>query len=277
MASLIYSANALNTLRFFHGNKKVIYVEGKDDLPFWEKIFSIFNFSDVAIKPSGGIQELKKIEAIARTAGSNVFIARDTDYELILGKISEHPKVLRTYGHSIENTMYSPKNIAKAIALHLRIQEFKHELVTQWIDSFLDAFKYAIAFDITNESLGSGHKVLGDSCCPFLNDDGKSCSPNVDKIEKLLVRMRSHIPDVEVQKIEASVNSCGLSLRYVIRGHFLTNAVINFIKKQVKSAGGKSPSLNPDGLYMLLLAQLHVNVMDTDDVYHLSSEVKKLN
>lgn len=274
MASLIYSSNALNVLSYFYGGKKVVYVEGQDDLPFWNKIFLLFNLPSVEIKHSGGIQELKKIEESVRNAAANVYIARDTDYEVILGLLAEHPRILRTLGHSIENSLYSPQNIAKAIAMHSRTQEFDHNLVLQWIESFAKTFEKAIALDITNESLGAGHKVLGDNSCPYLNSNGKACSPNQLRLNELVTRIQAYLPQAKVTEVEAAM--VGLPLRYIIRGHFLTNAVINFIKTQVKSVCGSSPSLSPEGLYLILLAQLSLDIMDGADMHHLTNEVAKL-
>lgn len=254
----------------------MVYVEGQDDLPFWNRVFSLFNLPSVEIKHSGGIQELKKIEDSVRNTAANVYIARDTEYEVILGLLTDHPKILRTLGHSIENSLYSPKNIARAIAMHSRTQEFDHNLVLQWIESFAKTFEKAIALDITNESLGAGHKVLGDNSCPYLNSNGKACSPNQHRLDELVTRIQAQLPVTKVSEIEASMGGLGLPLRYLIRGHFLTNAVINFIKTQVKSVCGKSPSLNPEGLYLILLAQLSLDIVDVADAQHLTNEVAKL-
>lgn len=42
MPSLDYSLEALNLLNAFHQVDKVVYVEGQDDVPFWEFLFKKF-------------------------------------------------------------------------------------------------------------------------------------------------------------------------------------------------------------------------------------------
>lgn len=53
MPSLDYSLEALNLLNAFHQVDKVVYVEGQDDVPFWEFLFKKFTNLNIYIEDVG--------------------------------------------------------------------------------------------------------------------------------------------------------------------------------------------------------------------------------
>lgn len=57
MPSLDYSLEALNLLNAFHQVDKVVYVEGQDDVPFWEFLFKKFTNLNIYILRMWGERE----------------------------------------------------------------------------------------------------------------------------------------------------------------------------------------------------------------------------
>ena len=60
MADLTYSADAHNVLSKFYNADKMVYVEGDDDVLFWEFIFNKFSNFKVKVQGVGGKPELEK-------------------------------------------------------------------------------------------------------------------------------------------------------------------------------------------------------------------------
>ena len=60
-----YSTEALNVLRYFHDSEIIIFVEGDDDILFWDVISNKAGLLGVKIESAGGKNELlKKIDKI---------------------------------------------------------------------------------------------------------------------------------------------------------------------------------------------------------------------
>ena len=62
MDSLEYSKEALGAKGLFYNKKTTVYVEGKDDPLFWEKIFELAGL-EVYIEDVGSSTELEKYSA----------------------------------------------------------------------------------------------------------------------------------------------------------------------------------------------------------------------
>ncbi len=112
MGSLSYSSKALDTLPLFHRKKFIIYVEGQDDVIFWEIVLRKFNMDNHQLKIAGGVSEIDKYTFSIVNDGVDIVVARDCDYSDVMGKQFNHPRVIYTHGFSIENSLYCPANIA---------------------------------------------------------------------------------------------------------------------------------------------------------------------
>ncbi len=104
MASLEHSVEAKNVTNKFYQVDKMIYVEGQDDIIFWDIILKEFAQFTFKIEKAGGKEELEKYIEEIKSGVASYFVARDSDYDEILG-FDEVKGVIRTYGHSIENTI----------------------------------------------------------------------------------------------------------------------------------------------------------------------------
>ena len=92
MGSLSYSSKALDTLPLFHRKKFIIYVEGQDDVIFWEIVLKKFDLRDYQLKIAGGANEIDKYILSIVNDGVDIAVARDSDYSDITGKKFTHSK-----------------------------------------------------------------------------------------------------------------------------------------------------------------------------------------
>src|SRR5690554_1537643 len=120
MSGLRYSSNALNVLKDFYGADHVVYVEGEDDVVFWEVIFECLGFDSVKIEPKYGCSQLNDYQSKIESEGAKIIICRDADYGRYLNQLCEHPQVVYTAGHSIENSLVTLKGLANIVRFFSR-------------------------------------------------------------------------------------------------------------------------------------------------------------
>jgi len=120
MVEFDHSIDAKNVLNKFYRVEKIVYVEGDDDVAFWEYLFERFFSLSVEIEAVGGKVELKRISELIHSNEAEYIVAMDSDYDDFSG-FDYHPNILRTYGYSIENTMVSRESICKILKTIARL------------------------------------------------------------------------------------------------------------------------------------------------------------
>lgn len=277
MSNLSYSSDALDTLPKFHRKQFVIYVEGNDDVPFWDVIFQIFGIQNFIIKPAGGSEEIEKYTQSILREDAEVYVARDSDFKELLGSQDSHSRIVWTYGYSIENTLYHPISVAEIISTYARVQKYSYIQAGEWLMTFVNEFLALLVCDLGNEKYQKGVEVLGDKSAKFLQSK-KSIFPSKELIKKQLDKIRPIFSDEEYSIVESllCVTITHKPIFFLIRGHFLTNAVMNFIQHEVKKARNKEPSLSKDNLFSNLIAILKSQCMTNSsrpDLRFLRSQI----
>ncbi len=275
MPDLIYSSEALSTLTEFHQKKYVIFVEGDEDVVFWEVILNHFGINDYYLKSSGGIEELKKYMESILKDNTNIYAFADNDYSDILHTQNRHPNIIYTYGYSIENSLYSSKNIEKIINIYSRQTNSHTKDFEKWLDDFCISLYDLIVLDICNEAFSRGLSVLGDNSCRVLknNDSYNVC---VERVKGIAKSLKSHFNSEELNKIKTSIQKTNKSLPFIIRGHFLTNALMNYIKKRVKNVSKRKVGFSKDNLYNQLIAQFPNTILTSIDIEYLMKRIKTI-
>lgn len=87
------------------------------DLVFWSSVFRKFNNKNVRFRPVGSKNTLLSLsENILEFDGNPSFgVAMDVDRDKVIAKTFEHPNVIYTYGYSVENCLWSPRVIKRAM------------------------------------------------------------------------------------------------------------------------------------------------------------------
>ena len=163
-----YSTPALSALHEFHDCKCMVFVEGKDDELFWEMICECVDLTNIKIVSVGGKPQLNEhIEKILADSAP-IIVACDSDYDALLKNSEEHPQIVRTYGYSIENTMYCPSSLSNFVR---KLSRSRSDFTTKaqvWLDDFCNTSQPLLVYDVANEHYAKGICVLGDSCGRFL-------------------------------------------------------------------------------------------------------------
>lgn len=277
MSMLDYSADAINTLNVFMRADFVLFVEGEDDVLFWETIFLECKKGVVLdIRSVGGVNDLDKYVEGVMAGDLNCLVARDSDYARIVGRLPVHPKLLYTYGYSIENTLYSTGLIAEIIYLWSRKGEDHFANVVEWLEGFINGVRPLFVYDILN--------FMHDLCV----DTGAG------HCQRFMIGKHSEIVDAQkvldhVQMLAASNNGFGqgddnilpvqhASVAKVIRGHFLQSGVLRFINRKLKSLG-RNTSVSQDALYAHAIQYLKTGFSwdEEEGVYYREQIMRAIN
>ena len=254
MSLVEYSSEAVNVLNKFHRCKKLVYVEGDDDVLFWEVLFKFFGFSNFKIEVKDGSCELDKYTERLICEDLNIIIARDADYKSITGKLPEHEQLVTTYGYSIENTLYTPESVVEITKLWIKDNEFELSEFNGWINDFTENLKELIYLDVSNDFYNLYIDVIGDNCSRYMKT--QSCA-NLDstKVTRHKSRLQPSFCEEKVNHVVELINDSGKCLWEIIRGHFLQTAILKFISSHIVKKG-LSSKLSHDALYTNAIQQL---------------------
>jgi len=245
-----YETNALDVLDKFHESNFVVKVEGDEDVVFWSTLFDKAGIQSYYMEPTGGINELKKVMSQILNNNARVIVACDSDYSILLNTLPNHKRIITTYGHSIENSMYCPKIINAVVnKLSHNVQD-REGYFLDWIDSFCEAARVLVVYDIAREKYNKPIVVCGINCSRFLKSP-RSSRLDGNAISGYISSIIHHFNNHEIEKCEQLLVSCSLDVRYIIRGHFLTNGVINFVKNATRRILGKAPAIPLNLFYAL--------------------------
>ena len=259
--SLTHSSEAVSVTAQFYNKEVVVYVEGPDDVPFWDSMFSkVVSRDFYVILPVNGKEQLTPIVAdIENGTIQNVFVAADLDYNLFTEKgRSASSYIIYTYGHSIENTMFCPKNVSIFLRRAIKKTVQYSNDVDLWFQSTLTSALPILAMDILNcidvdckYHKSNGNNALLGRGYYFYQDQLQNKHIDVDKIRHELA---SH-PDFDMSmlaKLEKDIESICHTRdpRFLVQGHFLADAVMNFIRVSLVENKQKA-SYSKDALYSL--------------------------
>lgn len=248
MSGLDYSIDALSAKSLFYNKSMSVYVEGPDDVVFWDHIFKIAEVQ-VHVEDVGGKPELEKMYSQIVEQNAEFCIAMDNDNtEFMVGSIS-HPHIIRTYGYSIENSMYYSKNtISKHIESLSRTTIDHVQIIEEWIEEFSAHSKELVIYDIANNRFQKGISVFGDNCFRLLKEQKspKLCSL---KIAAFINSIKDFFSPAEIDEVRNIITASDKEIWFMIKGHFITHSLLNLIKDTIKKHTGSYPSYPNDMLY----------------------------
>lgn len=248
-SELEYSIEAKSVLPKFDIDAKVIriYVEGKDDVPFWQNVLSEIIPDDysLVVDEQGGAKNIYSL--LDEIQDRQTFIAAlDSEYDDIIQDKTRYKNKLTifTKRHSIENYLfciYSLNQIInkldrKCVNNIQNITKFTTKL-TSMLEFllYLECKKYTKKCNTLNKIsiLGGDSKIT-----KFL--DGASLYPSKDKIDSFI--NNNNLSNIDISKIKELFN--GKDKYNYLNGHFITFSIVNFIKQNLKHR-----SIGPESLY----------------------------
>ncbi len=243
--SLQHSNPAISITHEFYDTRVMVYVEGDDDIPFWDELLrKRVPETFYTIEQVNGKNNLKcYIDGVLNGTITNVVVACDSDYNNILmnqtAEFYSNPLIIRTYGHSIENTMFCPKAVAKYIRNIVRKTNDYYPEIKAWYDSFCLMSLQLLPYDILNQEefnqvdIDTKKKVFNERFHRLLDETNK-IKLDQHKIEELISRIKVNYKDSDVEYINNRILSDHREPRYIIQGHFIEIAIMNLIRETIK-------------------------------------------
>ena len=265
MPELEYSNDALNVLGKFYAVDTMLFVEGDEDIPFWEYLFETFSSIDVEVQSVGGKPKLIEYTEKIVSGESKVIVAMDNDYSLF-DNIVTHPSILRTFGYSIENTIISVNTIKKSIRSLGKIQnkEINLDEITLWLDDFLEKIKLLFIHDICNFVQKYGTAVAGCNCARFMKSNSSDMISQ-NKLEEYINNLEFNISDDEIINVGSKLQEHGFKFSDIVRGHFLFSAIHRYIVTYIKRKRSKI-SISVESMFSTLMLSFE-QLFDEDHLH----------
>jgi hypothetical protein len=232
----------------FYQNYYLVIVEGNDDCAYWDKLFPEQGEGYTKkIKPVYGKQEVKKY--LNEIDNAKFAVALDSDYSFILGNEINHPQVVETIYHSIENLMLCSHSLVSSIRNFSRCPDYKAELVDEWLDYF-DSIVYPLMVaEIIIENNKKAVECTGNNCSRFLK---KKENPEFDED-----KIKKHINDLPISSEEIEEYTtifANKKPRFYLKGHFVFSAALCFVRYESKRIRGKKCDISNDAFFGMLLS-----------------------
>ena len=267
MAKLEYSLAAENVLSKFHGVDIMLYVEGEDDVPFWEFLFEKFSSIKVKVQQVGGREEIEKYVSKIKKEVLNAIVAMDSDYSLYCD-FYDHKRIIRTYGYSIENTIISSETIRDVVRSVGRVakKDISLDRFSEWESEFLLRVEELLIWDIHNFLKSLGKPVMGDSCARFLINK-KSYKICPKKVEKYISEIGFQVSLEDRDLIKSRWCDHKRTSMDLIRGHFLFSAGLLFATNFIKEIRGASVNLSYGSMFGALMLSFEKTFADSHPHY----------
>lgn len=276
MDNLEYSQDALEIKGSFYGKNYTVYVEGDDDVMFWTKLFELANV-DAHIEEVGGCGEIKKLITDIHDNDASFIVACDADHSDFGSSFYNHKQVIKTYGYSIENSMYYINNIENAIQKLGRKPKSLAEEIENWTLTFSNNLFDLLVYDVANSIYNKGVRIFGDNCQRFLKNNSSIEICN-NQINKYIASVKNNFTEEEIKKTRRLITKSKKNLWFHLKGHFITHGVINLIQYHVKKISNTKCSLTLDSLYALTVdcSQNWDNRIDIKTVVRKIEQLKKI-
>jgi Protein of unknown function (DUF4435) len=271
----IRTSSGIKNTDLFYRNQYLVYVEGKDDIPFWSIFFPPkIDGYQCKIKHVGGSEIKKYITELCKEE-SRYAVAIDSDYRLFIGLTHDHNQVLETFVHSIENVIISPQSLLRIIRIKSRSEEYIIDSIESWLKHFNEATHGLMVADYLIQKTAIGKECLGGNCFRFLKNERKK-EPFFD-VEKIDLYIKSlTMPEALFSSAMEELKDYKPSQH--IRGHFFFGASLCFMNYEVNKLRSNTAkqSISNDDLFAMLILACGNLVLACPELKNLSKRVMKI-
>lgn len=268
--NLIYTTSALSVKAAFYNKKAMVYIEGEDDIFFWEQFFDPKKYQ---VQDVGGCKNLKRYYDLINEGIKTFIIAEDSDYKGFI-YCGTSPLIIRTYSHSVENMMYCPKNLNHMIQRHCRSKVSCLKFINDYYEDLMEKCHKLLVLDVANYIYGKGVKVLGDSCFRFL-DQTRLPFVNQEAVDNYYDSIVGRFTTKEIEEAERRIAADEREERLMIKGHFLTEAIRLLVDRCIKQKSNKNPRIDSNNLYVSLVECIKVCDPECMERKYIHDQIKK--
>lgn len=274
MSDINYSEEAEDIMNLFFQVDYMLYVEGPDDVCFWEIIFQKTSDITVQVQDVGGCNELKPYIKRILSNELNALVACDSDLTRFSEENISHPKVIRTYGYSIENSFVNERTIQRVVKNLGRFsaKEVSSYNYKNWFDDVYNKSKPLVLLDIYNYMNGLGISVVSDNAERFMKsrNSAELCNIKIREHIRLLCRDVDDYDENEFCSELLDIHDTSLELW--LRGHFLLSAIFKSVMCFLNQMG-KKVSFSSDAFYTGLITAFETSFNNSQPEFNYYRDV----
>lgn len=254
------------------------YVEEKEDKMYWEKYFSLLT-TDLRIKfrPAGNCRIIDKwIDKIMR-GNKKVMVIRDSDYLDVFQSKVAHPRIIYTFGYSLENSVYSARAVNKTVR-YLSVSDCSiAKDYDDWLRNNYATIENLVIMDIADMMFSKKKSVLGDSGGIYI-DNPKDCNISISKVQSRFNQFTSNFTNVELQEARKKYLGFRKRKHLLLRGHVLTLLVVNYINRQIDlcKPTGKKTKVTTMSVTPIISSQLDNTTIDSSEYNFYTRKVREI-
>lgn len=165
-----YSNAALEAKDLFY-NRRIVYVEGCQDVIFWSECFELLGISCI-VEPVGGVKEIHKYIQKILNEDIDLLVALDRDYSNYTHDSYDDKRILITPCHSIENLIFCFPMANKIIKRYTSQNKNFLDRIKKEAKKFEELFFDFLVYDILNIIHKRGIDVLDKSFMSYIDKNG---------------------------------------------------------------------------------------------------------
>lgn len=227
---LEHSIEGNESLKLFYNAELTVFLEGDEEFHFWKKLFELANINAHFVNVHGSSNLKTKTDSILNKKAKFV-VAYDAHYDVVLKKSTEHEQIIRTYGHSFENSLFTTSKINSLIcnigSIKAQGQDYKAN-INSWKKEFSEDMTQILIYDIANNYYDKGLRVTNDSCEQFL-ENNTSLKVDKKKVSDHIDQFKQYFTEKEISTVKNILNKSTKSNWFNLKGKLLKRGVRNVI------------------------------------------------
>jgi Protein of unknown function (DUF4435) len=282
-----------------------VYVEDNDDIPFWRVVLDTYESEQITFKvrnPSNATdgKGKKAVLSLVKNTGSHLLLCVDSDYDYLLGSVTQQSKVVNenefifhTYAYSIENFRCFADTLHRSCVRATNNDNIETNLLIHLITDYsiviYELFLWSIYFNLIEDT----HTFTINNFCKIIkieetvkNGEYNALLSNLtERVNKKVKELEEKFPHViqEIVALSEKLKTFGVETTNTylfVQGHTIQNNVVLMflnplcdklrseseaeIKKQAKTQQQKEE----------LLQQLKNNRLNIKDVLRMNTDYK---
>ena len=261
--------------KFLFYRKVLVWVEGRTDVPFFERILSD---CDCLLRPAGGKEECEKLVDALREKGYPYVVILDGDYEVLFKPKTVHDRVILLTRYSTENYLFE-KGPVRQICCGLAQVSTAEDVLGSAFEKALETLESGllelVVLDIAHRLGDTGHRALPDKVQRLLESRGEIAFDP----ERLKAYRREHGKEIDPELVDQAKSLLDTFLEQhrfvdILRGHFVFSVLRELIVGTVEAARGRRPVVDNDALLVLLSMEVW-SIVPTKEHEELREEVRQ--
>jgi hypothetical protein len=260
-------AGLINKFLFYPS--PIIWVEGKDDFPFYQPILHQLG---CRIEAAGGKDECKKLAESIIEHNYPFVVILDGDYEILENRANPHKRILVLNKYSIENYLFEKVLVQSVCCKYGGGGEKKEEMGVLFDEVEREIQQHLInlvILDIANYKQDAGLKAFSDRADSIFDKITIRCLP--ERISTICGTLSGNLSADAVNEARGLVENFLQTGKFsdLLKGHVIFGILRHLIHRGVQIIRNNPPYIDNDSLLIMLSLELW-NIKPSE--HHLSLE-----